>query len=181
MNLMFLWTLQILRILHCKNVKRATWATWGWWKDYGKHGKITWGGKCNDFVESSWNCTEVGFVGFVPSSLTTSINLPYLAILYENSFAALWTLLKHSCLKFISMIPVLPGPCRAGAEVSKIGNGYKKSMAYRTVLEMQKPWAVEVVRCTSEWGNGGWDATGVTKAPCPTQWMNQWTSEGMKQ
>ena len=144
------------------------------WKAWQNHlgWKVQW--FCGKFLKlhRSWLCC---LCAFKPN------DLHHLAILYENSFAALWTLLKHSCLKFISMIPVLPGPCRAGAEVSKIGNGYKKSMAYRTVLEMQKPWAVEVVRCTSEWGNGGWDATGVTKTPCPTQWMNQWTSEGMKQ
>jgi hypothetical protein len=35
-------------------------------------------------------------------------------------------------------LPYYQYPVRAGAEVSKIGNGYRKSMAYRNVSEMQK-------------------------------------------
>ena len=77
-------------------------------------------------------------------------------------------------------------PARAGAEVSKIGDDYKKSMVFGNVFEMQKPWAVEAVRCMDEWGVGGWDASDmVWRNPCTTdrvnQWMNQWTSESMNQ
>ena len=47
-------------------------------------------------------------------------------------------------------------------------------MPYRNAFEMQKPWAVEVVRCINEGGNGGWDANEMTrKNPCTTEWMNQ--------
>ena len=45
---------------------------------------------------------------------------------------------------------------------------------------MQKAWAVEAVRCCSEWANGGWDANETAwKNPCTTEWMNQWNTESM--
>jgi predicted transposase YbfD/YdcC len=60
------------------------------------------------------------------------------------------------------------------------GRWYRKSMSYRIVFEMQKPWTVEVVRRVNRWGNGGWDANEMTwKKPCTTEWMNQWNNESM--
>ena len=39
---------------------------------------------------------------------------------------------------------------------------------------MQKQRNVEVVKCNTEWANGGWDASEMTwKNPCTTDWMNQ--------
>ena len=64
-------------------------------------------------------------------------------------------------------------PVHAGAEVSNMGDDhdYKKSMAYRHVFEMQKPWAVDVVRCmTNE----------QMVVEIPMKWherMNQWNVE----
>jgi hypothetical protein len=73
-------------------------------------------------------------------------------------------------------------PARAGAEVSKIGHGYRKAMAYRKVFAMQKRWSVEVVRCITEWANGCWDAKEMTwKNLCTLEWMNQWVEEPMNQ
>ena len=73
-------------------------------------------------------------------------------------------------------------PGRARAEVSKIGHGCRKWMAYRKVFAMQKHWSVEVVRCINEWANGCWDANEMTwKNPRTNEWMNQWTNESKNQ
>jgi len=74
----------------------------------------------------------------------------------------------------------VPGKGRGGS--FEIGGDYKKSMAYRSVFEMQKSWAVEVVRCINEWATGGWDANELTwKNLRRTEWMNQWANESMNQ
>ena len=57
-----------------------------------------------------------------------------------------------------------------GAEVSKNENGYKTSMAYRNVCEIQRPWNVEVVTYTNKWANGCWDTNEMT-------WKNQCTND----
>ena len=64
-----------------------------------------------------------------------------------------------------------------GAEVSKIGDNCKKSMAYRKVFAMQKQWIVEVVRCTNAWANGGWYAMKETMHNWPNEPINPWINE----
>ena len=64
-------------------------------------------------------------------------------------------------------------------------------MAYRNVFEIQKPWALEVVRCINEWwAKYGWDANEWQERIRAqlsdwNQWvdepMNQWISESMNQ
>ena len=77
---------------------------------------------------------------------------------------------------------VVPGET-SGAEVSKIGRGYRNSMAYRKAFGMQRGWSFEVVRCINEWANGCWDANEMTwRGRCTTEeWskeaMNQWINE----
>ena len=100
-------------------------------------------------------------------------------------------MLKHTCSFKILRLTFTIGShliitryylARAGAEVSKIGHGYRKWMAYKIVFEMQKPWAVEVARRINEWRNGGWDANEMMwKNPFTTEWTNQCTNEPMNQ
>ena len=105
-------------------------------------------------------------------------------------------MLKHTCSFKILRLTFTIGShliitsyylARAGAEVSKIGHGYRKSMAYKIVFEMQKPWAVEVARRINEWRN---------LVEMPMKWceripsqlnerinvpMNRWTNKAMTQ
>ena len=55
-------------------------------------------------------------------------------------------------------------------------NGYGKSIAYRNVFEMQKSWAVEVVRSVNESRNGAWDANEMTGKESVHNWMNESTN-----
>ena len=73
----------------------------------------------------------------------------------------------------------LPGIARPapGGTCGKQIN-YKKSVAYKKVLEMQKQWSVEVGKCINEWANGGWDANEMTE-PMNTKLMNQWIHKWM--
>ena len=77
----------------------------------------------------------------------------------------------------IYLVPVSARPA-PGRKFRKMGNGYKKSMAYRKVFAMQKQLIVEVVRCINEWANGAWNANEMTwKNPCTTDRMNPWINE----
>jgi hypothetical protein len=83
-------------------------------------------------------------------------------------------------INHLSQYQIVPGTRQA--EVSKKWNNYRKEMASRKVIVIQKQWSVEVVRCINEWANGGSGATDMKwKHPCTADWMNQWIDEPMNQ
>ena len=110
--------------------------------------------------------------------LTTSVNIPNSTFTTHPTFEGSWERVKGSRPKNLNT-----SSTRRGGS-SKVGLGYRKSMAYRKGFAMQKQWSVEVTRCTNEWANGCWDASEMTwKNPFTTEseWMNSWTNKLTKQ
>ena len=75
-------------------------------------------------------------------------------------------------------------PAHAGAEVSKIGSGYRKPMAYGKVCAMQKQWIVQLFKL---WGASTNEQMVVEmrmewhENPCTTDRMSQWINESMNE
>ena len=108
-------------------------------------------------------------------------------LLARLTFHVVWILeTDHSCVVCVCVGDTRWCPAYAGAEVSKIGNDYKKSMAYRKVsfwdAEAMGGWSCEVHQRMRKWClRCQWNKMKESMHDWVNEPMNQWIDEPMNQ